>query len=125
MDTTTIYQKVLELVQVIKNSDDYKKCLKLEEELLINQESSDLLNNFHKHKEKYEEAMKYGEYYPGLDKIKQDFQKAKVALMNNDLFKEYKMAEKKLDSIIFEIESKLRQVVNIKEKHNKSIIKFL
>lgn len=125
MDTNTIYQKAYELAKDIKNSDEFKKYLNLEKEFLNNRKCQELLNNFQTQKQKYEEATSYGSYYPGLDKIRSDYQKSKIELMNDNLFKEYKNAEKTIDLIISEIERELKALVNIKDKHGKSMIKHL
>ncbi len=125
MNFTKIIVKTYELVDVIKKSDTYKNYLSYEFEVLNNKDLKQLLSEFKIKKEKFEEAYKHKDYYPEIDKIKDEYQSIKINLMNNSIFKSYKASEKELDFYINEIENKLKQVVNLKEKHDKSNIRLI
>jgi cell fate (sporulation/competence/biofilm development) regulator YlbF (YheA/YmcA/DUF963 family) len=65
----------------------------------------DLLENFKKAKEKYEEASKYSTYHPDLKKYRIELSKAKEELYTNELVIRYKELEKI-------IQEKLKMVAN-------------
>ncbi|MDF2699535.1 MAG: Control of competence regulator ComK, YlbF/YmcA [Haloplasmataceae bacterium] len=125
MENTKIIQKAYELALAIKESDVYKDYLKYEKMIQNDEVLTNILEEFNKRKSIFEEANKYGRYYPGIEKINADYQEVKIKLMKNELFKKYKEAEKQLDIINYQIETSLKGVVNIKEKHGKTSIKFI
>lgn len=125
MDKLIIYEKAYELAKVIKESEVFNSYKEYEKLVIENIEIQKLLSAFLKSKNKFEEASKYDKYYPGLEKIKKEYQEAKISLMNNEIFKTYKQKEKELDIILYKIENSLKETINIRDKHNKNILKFI
>jgi cell fate (sporulation/competence/biofilm development) regulator YlbF (YheA/YmcA/DUF963 family) len=125
METNEILTKAYELADVIVHSDLYKSYKKYQQILKENEDVNQLLIIFHKEKERFEEASKYGKYHPDYEKIKNEYQLAKVNLMNNENFKMFKQLERQLETVVFEVEKQLRTLVGVKDKHNKSSLKFL
>lgn len=123
MDYKGIIEKTYELVDTIKNSEEYKSYLEYEKLVLNDKTTQELIKTFNYWKEKYIEASNYTTYYPGFSDIKKHFQEAKLALMNIDLFKTYKIYEKQITTYINEIEFRIKEVLNIKEKHGKIFIR--
>ena len=76
----------------IIDSPDFVELLRLKEE--ISKTIPNLLENFKKAKEKYEEVSLYSTYHPDYKKVKMDLVKAKEALYTNELVIEYKKYEK-------------------------------
>jgi cell fate (sporulation/competence/biofilm development) regulator YlbF (YheA/YmcA/DUF963 family) len=125
METTQIYEKVTELAEAITQSElfmEYKNC---QQELLLDETFLALKDDFLKLKDAFEEVSRYGSYHPDLERVRKDYQKAKVELMSHQLFKRFKRIEKELDTMIFEIEEQIQAVVGIENKHKKSALKFM
>ena len=76
----------------IIDSNDFVELLRLKEE--ISKSIPELLENFKKAKEKYEEVIEYSTYHPDYKKVKMELVKAKEALYTNPLVIEYKRYEK-------------------------------
>lgn len=112
-----IIEKTYELVDEIKSQDSYKKILKLKKEIDTNLEIIELVNNFQRLNKKYEEVSKYSKYHPDLKRVQQDFSKAKIALYTNDVVKEYKELEKKLQKNLNHISTEISVAVSAKIKH--------
>lgn len=109
MNQNEIFNNAKAYASSIKSSKDYQKLVSLKQQ--INQELGGLVNNFKVAKEKYFEAKKYGEYFPGFKKLQNNLVEAKKALYNTDLVKNYKALETKLqdsiDSVINQIKSNI------------------
>ena len=76
----------------IIDSKEFVELLRLKEE--ISKTIPNLLEDFKKAKEKYEEVSLYSTYHPDYKKVKLDLVKAKEALYTNELVIEYKKNEK-------------------------------
>ncbi len=119
LNYTDIYEATYKLTDTIKNSPLYHTYKEYELKVMESDEIKKLLKTFHNYKEQFEEAYKYKDYHPDFAEIKKNYQRAKMNLMDNELFKTYKKYEKQLDSYLEEIEFRLKEIVNIKEKHGK------
>ncbi len=125
MKFASIIDKTYELTDTIKQSETYLSYLDYEKKVLEDDSLKQLLIVFHKNKAKFEESYEYKDYYPGIDEIKMNYQQSKMELMNHQLFKSFQIYEKKVNLYITEIEHKLKEVVNIKDKHGKINVNFL
>jgi cell fate (sporulation/competence/biofilm development) regulator YlbF (YheA/YmcA/DUF963 family) len=125
MQHMKLLEKTYELIDAIKNDETYKTYLQLQKALQEDSSFKDCLKQFQQHKEQFEEASKYGTYYPDYEKIKNNYQTIKVNLMNHPLFKHYKQVEKKLEVMVYTIEKGLMDVVGIQDKHKKSSLKYM
>lgn len=76
----------------VMESPEFKELQEIKE--LISTTIVDLLEEFKKAKEKYEEVQKYGTYHPDYRKVKLELVKAKEALYTNSLVIRYKELEK-------------------------------
>ena len=76
----------------IIDSNEFQKLLSLKEE--ISKTIPELLENFQKAKEKYEEVSQYFTYHPDYKKAKMELVKAKEILYTNSLVIEYKRYER-------------------------------
>lgn len=122
MENTRIIELTYELISIIKESNSYKLYKEYEEKIFLNPNTKQLLREFQNKKERFEEAFQYGEYYPDYEKIKKDFQQAKINLMNNELFQNYKKNERIIERGLMETENRIKDLLNIKEKHGKKSI---
>ncbi|ERJ13489.1 YlbF family regulator [Haloplasma contractile] len=112
MNNQLIYEAAYELSERIKNSTTYKDFIRCERELSTNDEIKKILADFNRKKEQLEEAKKYGNYYPGYDKVVKAFQESKINLMKNPVFKEYKQKEKQLDHILYQVTESISTAVS-------------
>lgn len=122
MENTRIIELTYELISIIKESNSYKLYKEYEEKIFLNPNTKQLLREFQNKKERFEEAFQYGEYYPDYEKIKKDFQQSKINLMNNELFQNYKKNERIIERELMETENRIKDLLNIKEKHGKKSI---
>ena len=76
----------------IMASDEFLELLKIKEEISI--KIPNLLEDFKKAKEKYEEVSVYSTYHPDYKKVKLELVQAKEALYTNELVIAYKKCEK-------------------------------
>ena len=123
MNYTEIIDKTYELVEDIKRSEIFLMYIKYKKLVESDKELNKILIKFKSAKEKFAEVYEYRNYYKGFEDIKKDYQKSKIELMNNKLYKNYKLYEKKVESYLNEIEFQLKKVVRIKEKHSKIILR--
>lgn len=124
LNYTEIIEKTYDLVDTIKTSNPYLLYIEYEKKVLNDNELKKRLSMFQKNKQTFEEAYQYKSYYPNFEDVKSRYQQSKIDLMNHELFKSYKMYEKEIDLYINEIELKLKEIVNIKEKHGKINVNF-
>ena len=112
-----IIEKTYQLVDEIKALDSYKRLLQLKQFIDNNDEVKELIYQFQKEHQKYEETSKYGKYHPDLKKVQLSFQKAKEELYTNELVMEYKQLEKELQNVLHHISKEIAETVSAKIKH--------
>ena len=78
----------------IMETQEFKELLFLKER--ISKEIPEILEEFNKAKEKYDEVMEYGSYHPDYRNAKLRLVKAKETLYTNDLVKRYKELERNI-----------------------------
>ena len=76
----------------IMSSSEFVELLRLKEEISLT--IPNLLEDFKKAKEKYEEVSLYQTYHPDYRKVKLELVRAKEALYTNELVVKYKKLEK-------------------------------
>lgn len=121
MKYTEIIEKTYEIIDEIKKNEIYQNYHKYKNLIDTDEELGELLKKFNSAKEKFSENYRFRAYDKSFDKVKNVYQEAKINLMNNKLFKNYKLYEKKVETYLNEIELRLKEVVNIKEKSCKNI----
>lgn len=100
-----------------KGQAAYQRLLELKGLIQDNQEVNELIANFKKAKEAYEEAKTYGKYHPDLERYQSVFQKTKIAMMSNDVVREYKSLEKALQKKLDQFSIALAESVSKNIKH--------
>jgi len=110
---TTTY----ELVDEIKDLKEYKRFIELGKMIEKDEDVKELVHQFMKQRDKYEEAQKYGKYHPDLKQIQISFAKAKENLYTHKIVIEYKKIEKQIQEILNTISKELAQSVSNKIKH--------
>ncbi len=116
-----IFVKTYELIDEIKEVSEYKRLIELKDIINRNQLLLDLITEFKKLNEKYQEVSKYGKYHPDLDATRKALSKKKEELYKHPLVKEYKECEKKVESILTEVSKELATSVSTKIKHPNEI----
>lgn len=94
------------LIDVLKSDPRYKRLLELNS--LIEEECKDLLADFNYNKEKYEDALKYGNYHPSLSDYEKKLSEAKASLYNNELVKEYNKLYREFQNELDEIAKEIK-----------------
>lgn len=89
-----IYKLTEDYAQEIIDSDDFQRLLELKE--LIKKNLSHKIVAFKTAEAKYVEAKNYGNYHPDLKKYQEEFIIAKTNLYSENLVKEYKELETKI-----------------------------
>jgi len=109
-------QKLLEqtyqLIDAIKNREDYKALIILDQKIKDDEELTYLIEQFNDSKIKYDEVRKYGKYHPDLKTVKKQFQVDKVNLFSHEHIKAYKAAEKSLQAFLDEVAYRLGKTVS-------------
>ncbi len=106
-----------DLVDEIKSQNNYKRLLVLKEEIDENSEIQDMIFNFNKMNEKYEEVIKYGKYHPDLAKVQKEFSKTKELLYTNPVIKEYKTIEKEIQTQLDVISKEIALAISKKVRY--------
>lgn len=107
-----IIEKTYSLAEEIKNLDIYKEVKELNS--LIEKELKNELEDFVIAKEKYYEALKYGEYHPSLEKYSKDLVEKKTILYSKEIVKKYNKKYNELQKIVNEILDKIK--INMSNK---------
>jgi len=87
-------EKSVDFAKEIMETAEFKELICLKEKIYST--IPNLLENFKKAKEKYEEVSVYSTYHPDYRKIKLELVKAKEALYTNELVIKYKKLEKEI-----------------------------
>ena len=93
----------------LMSTNEFKELLELKEK--INNSIPDLLQNFQKAKEKYEEVSKYSSYHPDLKKTRLELVAAKEALYTNELVVRYKELERIIQQKLNEVATIIAQSI--------------
>ena len=99
-----IEEKALELVKVIKASNDYKEYLELRKEIESNKEIMDLIDKVKMLQKAYVKSAYLD------DKIKQELDNELDRLESIPLYKEYLIKEKKINNIMINIKEGLNVI---------------
>ena len=99
-----IEDKALELVKVIKDSNDYKEYLKLKEKIKDDEEIMDLIDKVKVLQKSYVKSAYLD------NKIKQELDNELARLESIPLYKEYLIKEKKINNIMMNIKEGLNVI---------------
>ncbi len=106
-----------DLVTEIKGSLEFKRILELKKVISQSSEIDDLIKKFKTLKNKYEEVIKYGKYHPDLKSVQNDFSIAKSQLYSNEIIREYKKLENKIQKKLDYVSENIAKSVSHKIKH--------
>ncbi len=104
------------VIEEVRGLDVYKELKNIRIEINKNSELKILRNFYLRAKQKYKEALKYGEYYPDFNQIKSDYINAKVNFMEHPLIKKEILLNKKIQKILDEISVVIGKSVSDKVK---------
>ncbi len=110
MEYMDIMFKAYDVADEIKKTPTYLSLIALKKR--IECEKSTLLKEFKEAKEKYYEALKYGNYHPDLKKYQANLMAIKTKLFNDDLVFEYKNLERQLQQQLNNITNQIKKVVS-------------
>ena len=98
------------IVNCIKEDPRYIKMLELEKR--IEDLYKDEIDNFNEAKEKYYEALKYGNYHPSLSDYEKRLSESKAILYKKDLVKEYNKLYREIQNEIDDIVNKIKSSIS-------------
>ena len=116
-----VLKAVYELVDEIKEKNEYKKLLKLKKIIDTDKQIIKLVEVFNKTKIKYNEVSKYGEHHPDLKEARKELSISKEKLFTNKIIREYKQLEKEIQNLLDDISRKIAKSVSPKIKHPNEI----
>jgi len=116
-----IIERTYELIDEIKQRNDYLRLKVLEKKIENDKEVQALVKAFNESKSKYDEVKKYGEYHPDLASTKKLFQLDKYNLFSHPIIKDYKEAEKSLQGYLDKIADNIGKSISPNVKKQKTI----
>lgn len=91
------------VVDVLKMSNELKIYREREYALRTNKEAQNLINEFNKMKEQYDEAQRFGTYHPDYNKIMKQVRSTKRKMDMNEHVAAFKIAERNLQNLLDEV----------------------
>lgn len=110
-----------QVIDEIKQSEDYIRLQELHQIIETDSHIIKLIESFNKYKEKYQEVKKYGKYHPDLKQVQAQFAKSKTELYENEIIKEYKELEKRIQQTLDQISTDIANAISNKIKHPNEI----
>lgn len=100
---------IYDYVDSIKNSDDYKSLISLNKQM--ENELSDLINDFKIKKDTYEKIREFGKNYKGYSKVCLEYSNAKEKLFSSGIVKKYHEKEEIIKNELDELSKNLNDVM--------------
>ena len=110
-----------ELTDEIKESSSFLKLKEMKNIIDNDPLLKELINNFNKTKEKYEEVAKYSKFHPDFEKVSKELVKVKKEVFTNPTIKKYKDLEKEIQKTLDKVSRDIAQSVSHKIKHPNEI----
>lgn len=88
---------------LIKNSNELNIYKEREHILQTNKEAQNLIKDFNKIKERYDEAQRFGTYHPDYNKIMKQVRSTKRKMDMNEHVAAFKIAERNLQNLLDEV----------------------
>ena len=107
-------EKSVNFANEIMASDEFKELLEIKEKISLT--IPQILEEFKKAKEKYEEVSVYSTYHPDYRKVKLELVKAKEALYTNELVIKYKKLEKEIQEKMNAASKEILKAISINVK---------
>ena len=107
-------EKSVDFAKEIMETEEFKELLRVKEEISLT--IPNLLEDFKKAKEKYEEVSVYSAYHPDYRKVKLELVKAKEALYTNELVIKYKKLEKEIQEKMNAASKEILKAISINVK---------
>lgn len=119
MNRINVQIKALELVDLIKDSQDYRKLQQLGTIIDDNENIKNLIKDFKLAEDKFQEVKRFGKYHPDYHQVTKNFSEVKEKLYENELVKQYKQCERNIEKILSSIGNRVSESVssNIKAKN--------
>lgn len=105
-----IIEDVYNLCDAIKKDKKYIRLLELEKEIEDNYKLE--IDEFNEAKEKYSEALKYGNYHPSLGEYEKKLSEKKAILYNKEQVKEYNLLYREIQNEIDDIVNKIKASIS-------------
>lgn len=103
-------------IDLISDTNEFKRLLELKK--IIDTKYPKEIIAFKTAESKYNEALDYGKYYPGIDNLRRSLSEKKTILYNKEEVKEYLELERKLDKMLNDDLNELKKSISNKFKTN-------
>ncbi|MFI3329889.1 MAG: YlbF family regulator [bacterium] len=110
MDKFEVFKKAEEYAFEITNTKLFNDLLKVKEQ--INNEFSDLIKEFKEKRDKYESNKQYESYNDSFKTMQLEFQKVKEELYSKEIVKKYFEIERKIQSELNDVATKLARSIS-------------
>ncbi len=110
MDKFEVFKKAEEYAFEITNTKLFNDLLEIKNQ--INNEFSELIKEFKEKRDKYEETKQYEFYNDSIKKVQLEFQKVKEELYSKEIVQKYFEIERKIQSELNDVASKLARSIS-------------
>lgn len=101
-----------EIVHMVKHSDLYERYVYTKEEVTKDEEAQQLIYDFVKMKDAYEQVQRFGKYHPDFETVSTETRKLKRKLDLHETISQYKQAEEELNRFFVQLSSEIANVVS-------------
>lgn len=103
LEIVDLLEKSESIGQLILNSDTMDAYIKAKEDLAQDKTAQQLISEFNKVKDQYEEVQRFGRYHPDYNTIMKDIRSTKREMDMNEKVANYKIAERQLQDLLDEV----------------------
>lgn len=107
MITTLEHLDILDQSDIVSNivqsSNEMNIYIEKERALRENEEAQNLIAEFNRMKDQYDEAQRFGTYHPDYNKIMKSVRSSKRSMDMNEYVAKFKIAERNLQSLLDEV----------------------
>jgi Uncharacterized conserved protein len=100
MESVSLLDETDQLASMVTQSDLYKRYLFCQSQVARDETSQNLISQFQKTREKYDEVQRFGRYHPDFKPVIRQMMDVKRQLDMNPMIAEYKRSEKELNDLL-------------------------
>ncbi|MCF6094215.1 YlbF family regulator [Microaerobacter geothermalis] len=112
LDMSTVILEAYHLADLIKSSEEVGNYLYWKKQMDEHEEAQQMIAQFNRLKEKYEEVERFGKYHPDYGRVQQEVYEMRRKLHSIDVVRHFKEAEDALDELLFTVSSTIAHSVS-------------
>jgi cell fate (sporulation/competence/biofilm development) regulator YlbF (YheA/YmcA/DUF963 family) len=112
LDMATILLEAYQLADKINESPEVEEYLRTKRRLSEDQEAQKLIREFHKVKDQFEEAQRFGIFHPNYHEAKEMAVQWQKKLRKHPTIRSYLVAEEQLDRLLHEVSRTIAHAVS-------------